>query len=1214
MFYTIFQQELRHWSRQVYVYAFALILLLISWATMWGMASEASGGPDAEMMNSYYRINFMSNYLSLLMVFLLPGTVGAAVYRDYKSQMYSLLYAYPITKRAYLAAKFAAAFLVVGIVVSMIGLGFALGTQMPTVNPEALLPFDIGAYTQLYGVYILPNMLLYGLLTLALVLRTRSIYVAFIGILLIVLFQAFLSAIFSSEHLLHIGALLDPSGDTAVKRTVQFWTKAQRNTQALPLSGLLLYNRLLWLAVSTLLVVYIYRKFSFRQFVQSNQRPKQNEDQVIHQPIASHELAFPSITLNFSWMQQLRACWHTAVADFRYIVFSWPFVAILLTGSLLVFFQQQQMNPPYGFALLPTTAQMLRIPMFIFSLVINLLTFLYIGNLHFRGRTTGMGPLIDTLPQSNSLLLGARLGAALLMQQLLLALVMLTGIAAQTLQGYYHYELWHYAFELLFLQFIHFMIWACVAVLIYTLVQNLYLGFFLLLLLPTAVTALRPISDFLGWPFLRQSILQFNQVPGITVGFPYSDLTGYGSILPLYLVFKSYWLLLGLLFLLISVLFWSRGLTFSWKERWQVARQRFSGRLRWGIFTSATLFLLSGAYLYIQENYRLKAQYSQGQQEWILAKNEQRYGHFENYPQPRLTIARTQLDIYPKNRGFLGQGELGFVNRLDQAIDTILVATSFRDKTRYTLHNAGVPLSQDSSVHFDVWLLSEPLQLGDTLWLSYEVENYPNSLLYNNSRAQSNGTYINGNILPKLGFRSRFLRGEKKRTKFGLPPRPSTERSPSDSTLLGYAFAENNMDRIWYETTVSTSATQTPFSMGQLVAAWQKDGRNYRTYRSDGPIVNNISWLSGEYIQEQISAEQQELQLHFHHSHQHNYQHLSKGLQRSLAYNSRWFGPLHYDTLRLIEFPLSEGTYATRNGNLIPYSEALFLCDVDDEDNEVFNMPFYTAAHEVSHYWWGHRVDPANVDGGKIVTEALAEYLAMQVMEQEFGAAPVNSFRRKMHRLYLRQRARQGNERALVLAQDQQEYLTYRKGGLAFYGLSAYWGEAALNSALATYEQKYRHSTPPYPTSLSLLAHLSDAIPDSLAYLLDDYFHHITLYDNQVLDAQTKQLNDSTFQTQIEFIISKYRADASGRQSFGSPEQALENEAGQRSLLLRDYVQIGFYKNKSEKTPSVMQLIKAEDIDNVLVVDLPFAPQRVEIDPLLLLFEEDRQDNRWDIK
>ncbi|MEL7248830.1 MAG: hypothetical protein AAFO03_10440 [Bacteroidota bacterium] len=1206
MFRTIFQHELRHWLRQIHVYAFAIILLLIAWATMWGMAGEASG---EEMMNSYYRLNFMSNYLSMLMVFLLPGTLGAAVYRDYKSQMYQLLYAYPITKQAYLFAKFLAAFIVVSIVVGMIGLGFFVGTLMPGVNQEVILPFDVGAYVQLYGVFILPNMLFFGLVTLALVLRTRSIYVAFIGILLLVLFQMGVKAMLFGEDLATLAILLDPLGDNAVKYTVRYWSIAERNTQALPISGLILYNRLLWLGLSALIGVYIYRQFSFRQFVNTRKRQKATENTTTTERPVGQALAFPSITLEFSGRQRLMTAWHTAVADFRYIVFSWPFMAILLAGGLLVFFQQQQMNPAYGFELLPTTAQMLRFPMFIFGLVINLLTFLYIGTLHFRGQTSGMGPLIDTLPQRNGLLLATRLSAALLMQLLLLSLVMLTGILAQTLQGYYHYELWHYTFELLVLQFVHFMIWACAAVLVYTLVNNLYLGFFILLILPTAVTALRPLSDFLGWPFLRQSILQFNQVPGVTVGFDYSDLSGYGSVLPLYASFKGYWLLLGVLFLLLSVLFWPRGLTFSWRERLNVARLRFRGTLRIAIIVVSSLFLMSGTYLYVQENHKVKAQYNSQQQEWILVNNEKRYSHFENYPQPRLAVARTFMDIHPAERDFIGRGELGFVNRLDWPIDTILVATSFREETSYQLFNKHELVSRDDSLRFDVWHLAEPLQLGDTLWMGFTVENYPNNLLYDNSRAQTNGTYITANILPQLGFRSNYLTGKDKREKYGLPPRTRQERLPTDSTLLGYAFAENNMGQIWHETTISTSADQIPFSIGQLIDEWQEAGRNYRTYRSDGPIINNISWLSGAYEQTSATMDNLHLQLFFHKTHQHNYQHLSNGLQKGLAYNSRWFGALDYDTLRLIEFPLTEGTYATLNGNLIPYSEALFLCDVDDQDNDVFNMPFYTAAHEVSHYWWGHRIDPANVDGGKIVTEAMAEYLAMRVLEEEFGTLPLTGFRKKMHRIYLRERARKGGEQPLIFAKDQQEYLTYRKGGLAMYGLSVYWGEEELNTALAAYERKHRWAQPPYPTSLSFIDHLADAIPDSLAYLLDDYFRTITLYDNSIRDFETLALGDTTFETKVNFSISKYQADANGEKSFGSSSEEQIQDAEKQSLPLNDYIQIGFYQTSSDKAPTHIRLIKVDQIENELRFELPFAPQRVEIDPLQLLFEEDRLDN-----
>jgi ABC-2 type transport system permease protein len=1208
---TILQHELTHWLRQLHIYLFAGLLFVVALATIWGMASEATGGADAELLNSSYRLNMMSGYFGMLVMFLLPATFGASIYRDYKSEMHTLLYAYPITKPAYLGAKFLAAYLVTTGVVLAIGAGFALGAMMPGGQPEVIQAFVLQDYLQLYGVYLLPNLLLFGSLVFAIVIRTRNIYVGFLSIILVIVCQGLMKGLLTGEELSYWAALLDPTGDTAVKYTVRFWTRANRNELALPLNGIILANRLLWLIVSIMMLIFTYRSFHFQAFA-SNRKGKAQERMPGTSVITSIADFRSRVTLRFSFSQRLRTVGQIGWADFRYIVLSWPFVAILAAGFMMVYFQQHEMNPMYGFEILPTTGRMLRVPMFIFSMIVNLLTFLYIGVLQFRGQTTRMGALIDIVPQPNWVLLGSRLLAVVLMQILLLSLVIVAGVLAQTLQGYYHFELGHYLFELLGLQLIHFVIWAGAAMLVYTLVKNMYVGFVLLLLLPTAISGLSDIGAYLDWPFLQASILQFNQVPGIGLGFDYSDLNGYGQVLPAYFAFKTYWLLLAIVFLLLSLLVWQRGEVFSGKERWTTAKKRFSGRLRTQILGVSTLFLLLGGYLYAATNFWAPTHYDRAKRTAIALCNEQQYLSYKNYPQPRLVRAKIAMDIYPDQRNFIASGQLFFVNKLEQPLDTILVATSFREQTEYELLLPSQLMSKDTLVHFDIWILNEPLHRGDTLKMSFTVRNYPHSLLSENSAVLRNGTYLDAGVLPKLGFQNILLQDKEERTANGLPPRDNEQYLPTDSTWLGHAFAQNNMDRIEYETIVSTTADQKAFSMGKLVRSWTVAGRSYAHYRSDGLITNNISWLSGTYSQRQAQIGNLTLNVYHHPTHHHNYEQMISGVQASIEYCSKWFGALEYDTLRLIEFPLTEGTHATLNGNLIPYSEALFMAKAKAEDPEAFNLPFYTSAHEVAHYWWGHRVDPANVQGGKLVTEALAEYLAMQVLEDRFGPANLFAFRKKMHNIYLRERTRSGDEQPLILAGLEQEYLNYRKGGLAFYALSEYWGEEYLNTVLAHFERARRYAPPPYPTSVELMDSLRAAIPDSLAYLIQDYFETITLYDNRITATDITKNGESDYTATVNYDITKYRTDATGKKTFLREDGQGRKHGELSSLPLQDYVRIAFYRNTREGEELLtVQTVKATTIHNELTIQLDDRPDRIVIDPQWLLFEENRDDNVW---
>ena len=45
------------------------------------------------------------------------------------------------------------------------------------------------------------------------------------------------------------------------------------------------------------------------------------------------------------------------------------------------------------------------------------------------------------------------------------------------------------------------------------------------------------------------------------------------------------------------------------------------------------------------------------------------------------------------------------------------------------------------------------------------------------------------------------------------------------------------------------------------------------------------------------------------------------------------------------------------------------------------------AAHELTHQWWGNPVIPADMLGAKMLTESLAEYTALKVLEKEYGTS-----------------------------------------------------------------------------------------------------------------------------------------------------------------------------------------------------------------------------------
>ena len=1201
MFTTILKHELTYWSKNPLPYIFGIFLFLITFISIWGMSAEGTSGSNVVIVNSAYKIIKNTNFMSLLMIFMLPAIIGTSIFRDFKSKIYAFLYSYPFSKKDYLSAKFLSAFIIVTILISLLGLGYTLATMMPYTNNALLISNNLLTYVKLYFVFLIPNMLFFSLFVFAVVAFTRNIYIGFISLILFIILQSVLSGLLAGNEWNFITTLLDPTADKAIKQATQYWTIQEQNFSSFPITKTIILNRLFWFLVSLGIMFFVYAKFEFSQFSGSIKKAKKSK-LTNHTNAQSkiRQINIPSVNYNFSFLNKCLTSWRLSNIDFKYIVFSLPFLAILISGFLMVLFLQYDMNPKDGVYMHPSTAEMLKMPMFFFSGVINLITFLYTGILIYRAKLSKMEGLVNITPQPNWVMMLSKLFAILKVQLLLLALVMLTGLIVQTYNGFYRFEIAHYLFELFILQFMHFSIWACLAIFIHSLFDNMYLSFFVLILIPIDILILPSAANFIGLDFMTESIFQFNTVPDQYIGFEYSDLNGYGSQLPKYFLYKSYWLLAGFLLLTSSLLFWKREYFYSFSEKISFAKIQFSKKLGAMIIISAIAFISMGATIYYQENYVAKINFSQEDQDKGYAENEKKYGHLIGKIQPKMVKANINMDIYPKTQAYKASGTLYYINKTTEPIDTIIVAKSFKENSKVNILNLHQLIAEDNDLKYHIVKLQKSLEFGDTLAMNIEIENFPNSMIFKNSRILKNGTYFNKNILPVLGARNWILSSAKKRKRYGL--KPNSNNIPlSETELLGYKNINNNAGRIEYETIVSTSLDQQAFSMGVLQNKWTENDRNYFHYKSDGKIANDISWLSGTYENENKSSKHQHLELYYHKNHSQNNPHFFNGMSTSLDYCSDWFGALSYDTLKLVEFSVEQGTYATVNGNLVPYSESQFMCNVGHHKNENFNFPFHTSAHEIAHLWWGKRINPANVPGGKLITESMADYIAFKVTEHEYGYDEAFELRKTYLNLYLKARTQSKNERPLISAELHQDHLNYQKGSYQLYALSEFIGEQNLNTAFAKFEKKHRFSEPPFPASREFVNAISEACPDSLKYLIYDMFETITLYENSLENQTSNEMSNGYFETTVAFNITKYRANEAGKKSYSDNGIDSLKYNNFNSLPLNDYVQLGLYNTDNKLV--TLKTIKATDIYNQKTFITDQFVHQIIIDPNLLLID-----------
>ena len=82
------------------------------------------------------------------------------------------------------------------------------------------------------------------------------------------------------------------------------------------------------------------------------------------------------------------------------------------------------------------------------------------------------------------------------------------------------------------------------------------------------------------------------------------------------------------------------------------------------------------------------------------------------------------------------------------------------------------------------------------------------------------------------------------------------------------------------------------------------------------------------------------------------------------------------------------------------------------------------------------------MQGATFLSESLAQYSALMVMEKEYGRDIVRKFLRYEMDRYLRSRGRERlKERPLLTVESNQGYIHYRKGSVVMYYLREMIGE-----------------------------------------------------------------------------------------------------------------------------------------------------------------------------
>jgi ABC-2 type transport system permease protein len=1074
------------------------------------------------------------------------------------------------------------------VVYVVIAFGILIAQFMPWIDPARLGPVALKPYLWSFAVFVIPNLLFTcGVLAL-LAVTTRNILWVYIGVLGFIVLYGVSASLTKDLDSVWVATLVEPLGQRALARTMRYWSAEERNTGLPAIGGYILANRALWIALALALYAATFALFrTERSGTGRRLGLKAKAGKSVAIAPAPAPGVVPRIEPVFSavtpWRQFLRQLRFDSVGVLRSV----PFLVMLAFGVANFIATALNAQVLYGTKIYPVTSQMLAAFQGSMSLFLVIIVLFYAGELVFKERAARISEVSDAMPVPNWVPLAAKFATLVLVIFTFQAIGALASIAIQLGKGYTHIEPMVYA-ETLLLQSVGFILMGGLALCLQVFTNNKFIGYALLILVLVMQGVLGTLDythnlyNFDGWPTA-----------------PYSDMNGYGHFLVPQLWFKAYWGVFVLALLLLASALWVRGAGVEAKQRRSLARQRLGGGLGVALAASVVAFVALGGFLFWNTNVRNDYIPPDGRLD-LQARYERDFRKYKDLPQPKVLTVSTDVDLHPETQSMRVHGVYHVHNPHATAIADVHVQL-MDDMSLVAIDMGGAKLVlHDEALGYRIYRLDRPLQPGEQRDVTFDMDFHPTGIRNETAQHQivGNGTFVNSQLFPVFGYEEQGqIQDRNERRKRGLGE-PTRMHRLEDKAARSSNYLTDDSDWIDFKATVCTAPDQIALSPGYLQKEFTRNGRRCFSYAMDRPMLDFYSFLSARWQVRKGAYKDIPIEVYYDPKHPYNVERMIQATQKALAYYEGNFTPYQHHQVRILEFP-GYDSFAQSFANTIPYSESIgFIADLRDKD--AIDYVFYVTAHEVAHQWWAHQVIGANVQGATVLSESLAQYSALMVMEKEYGRAKMRRFLKTELDGYLSGRSGEKLEELPLYRVENQQYIHYQKGSLVFYRLREEMGEAALNRALHKFLVDWAYKPPPYPTSLDLLKDIrAEARPDQQD-LITDLFEKISFYDDRVVDASAKKRSDGRYDVTLKLHAAKRYADGKGKETAGR---------------LDDWMDVGVFARApsgKETDEKVLYLrrhhITSENPEITVVVDE--APYEAGLDPYNKLIDRVSDDNR----
>jgi len=1051
----------------------------------------------AEILSTgHYSVTKTILMLALATPFVIAVYAGNAINRDNNCQIEELIFGTSITKFSFLFSRWFGLNALTMLSFLLGAVGIIIGLSLMPVTPENNQPFleTLHAAMLALVIFVLPAILLLSSLFFIIGLMTNkniALYVfssmLFFGYMTLASSTGnpILSDTFVDKNIHDIFLYFDIYGATPFFEQVKGWSIEQRNFQSFELINTLLINRVIILLFAVLLAVICYQSFQMQLVDEKKNKKVKKAQDTENQANLLVSTSLLTVRPQASFYSHLAIFFALFTSAFSALIKSKVFAVVTLFW-LFVLSSELEVGlnnvESLGVTSYATTAAVLwRYQFDYLPYFTTLMLIFFAAEVFWRDNNCQISALVHSTAVSNLNLFIAKLTVLICIPLIFIAITIAVSAITQALYGE-NIE-WTVYLSLFYYVGAPLVCLALLYLFLHSVSVNKTMGVFLSVVLTLIVKT--PVGLYLG---IEHDLLKFSATPLIQ----YSDVIGFSASSFAFDSYMKYWLAISAVLIHLGYVLFSRGeyIPISRKFRLMIARP---GKY---IAVGLSISTLLSAYFAIeisrQTNEVANFQPTADRLLW-KADYETQFEKYKDLPRLTVTDIRTEMDFYPKQRQFKLTGHYQLVNLTEQMIDTLLISTD----TSVNYRNISMPNAQltlhDERLGQYIFELQQPIAPGQLSEINFSVEHKQNGFINNrldNFIVSNFSLVIAKRYMPYIGFNEHLtLKSKTERAAHNLAPLAEV-LSLEEKIAQRKGDFSDQVEKVNFETVVSTTASEISFSQGELQRQWQENGRNYYHYQTSDPIRNLVSYVSGKFEVLTKQVDGVDIGVYYAAKQSKNAEHMLSAMEDTINYGSLHFARYPSKQLKLLEVPrnLQSGFTGFALPQLLLIAENVgFHADISN--NSAFDHVYRRTVHETSHQWWGHELNVAEVEGASALIETLAKYTEIVLLEEKYGQQYVEQLIEYEKRRYLS--GKENNTSIeLPLYRSDEAYVVYSKGAIAMYALKNALGAEVINNALRRLLNEHG-GVKPAATTIDFINILKLVSPAKYHHLINSWFLEI---------------------------------------------------------------------------------------------------------------------------